>query len=142
MKVILKNFLKELVLFTIGGVIYNLIEIAYRGYTHWSMFIVGGICFCLVGLINEFFDWDFPTFHSQCIIGAIIITTLEYISGYIVNIKLGWYVWDYSNKFLNINGQICLQSFVYWIILSAIAILLDDYIRYRFFKEEKPHYKL
>lgn len=137
----LKNFFKELFLFIIGGIIYYGIEILYRGFSHWSMAILGGICFILIGLINEFFDWDKPTFLSQMFIGGIIITILEFLTGCLVNIKLGWNIWDYTENFLNFKGQICLGSSICWIFLSAIAITLDDYLRYWIFKEEKPHYK-
>jgi uncharacterized membrane protein len=104
------------------------------------MFIVGGICFVLIGIINEFYDWDI-LFQWQCLIGAFIITVLEFISGYIVNIKLGWNVWDYSDRPFNLMGQISLHSSIlYWIPLSGIAIILDDLIRYKLFNEEFPHY--
>jgi len=28
-------------------------EMAFRGRSHWTMFILGAICFILLGLINE-----------------------------------------------------------------------------------------
>lgn len=79
-------------------------------------------------------------FQYQCLIGAGIITILEFITGLIVNIGLGWNVWDYSDRPFNLMGQICLQNSIYWIFLSGIAILLDDWLRYAVFKEEKPKY--
>ena len=51
---------KYLFLFGIGGFIYALIEIMFRGHTHWTMMILGGICFIAIGLINEFLSWDIP----------------------------------------------------------------------------------
>lgn len=135
----LKLLVEELILFVIGGCIYMGIEIAARGFTHWSMGIVGGLCFVIIGLLNEIFTWNM-LFQTQCFIGAITITALEYISGCILNIWLGWNIWDYSDRPFNLNGQICLQNCFYWVILSAVAILLDDYIRYYVFKEEKPRY--
>ena len=67
-----------------------------RGYSHWTMFVLGGICFITVGLINNIFTWKTPI-EIQAIVGSIIITLLEFITGIIVNIKLDWNVWDYSN---------------------------------------------
>ena len=29
------------------------LEILWRGYTHWTMGVLGGICFVCLGLINE-----------------------------------------------------------------------------------------
>ena len=51
-------------------------------------------------------------------------------------------VWDYSNMPLNVLGQICLPFSLLWVIIAIGAIILDDYIRYCFFDEEKPRYKL
>ena len=75
-------------------------------------------------------------------IGAVVVTVLEFITGLVVNVWLGLNVWDYSDMPLNILGQICLPFSIAWIALSAIAIVLDDYLRYWLFKEEKPRYKL
>jgi len=139
LKKVMKWTLREFVLFIVGGIIYALMEIIGRGFTHWSMFIVGGLCFVIIGLLNEWYTWSMP-FLIQMGIGTFVITALELISGYIVNIKLGWNVWDYSDRFMNFYGQICLRNTCYWFILSAVAILLDDFYRWKFFGEEKPKY--
>ena len=137
----IKMLLKYLVLFFVYGCIYYMIEILYRGYSDISMLLLGGICGCAIGALNEFFLWETP-FLKQCVIGAIIVTVLELITGYIVNICLGWNVWDYSNLPCSFfNGQINLFFSIAWFFLSAIAIVLDDWLRYWLFKEEKPHYK-
>lgn len=80
--------------------------------------------------------------YQQMFIGAIIITLLEFITGMIVNVKLGWNVWDYSNLPFNVLGQICPFFFIAWYYISGLAIIIDDYLRYWFFDGEKPHYKL
>lgn len=137
----LKLIFKYILLWFIGGSIYYLIEIIYRGYSHWTMFILGGICFISLGLINELFSWETPLW-KQCIVGSIIITLLEFVTGCIVNLVLSWSVWDYSSLPLNILGQISIPFSLVWCGLSIIGIVLDDYFRYWFFKEEKPRYKL
>lgn len=137
---ILYHILKLLVLFIAGGIIYCNIEILWRGYTHWTMFIVGGLCFISIGCINEFINEDMLV-QYQALVGSIIITTIEYISGYIINIVLGWDVWDYSNLPLNIHGQVCLLFSIAWLFLGFIGILLDDYLRYLLFNEPMPKYK-
>ena len=129
-----------LILFLIGGVIYCLIELAWRGKTHPSMLIVGGLCFVLIGLINEIFPWDM-IIYKQMIISSVLVTVVEFIAGLIVNIWLGLNVWDYSNLPLNILGQVCVPFMFLWFLLSLPAIILDDYLRYKLFNEEKPHYK-
>ena len=132
---------KALVLWSIGGLIYICCELLFRGYSHWTMFLVGGICFLCIGAINELIPWKMPIWQ-QAIIGAAIVTVIEFISGYIINIGMGWNVWDYSDMPFNVLGQICLPFTAIWFLLAAIAIIFDDYLRYWLFGEEKPHYKL
>lgn len=125
----------------VGGVTYYFIEIAYRGYSHPSMFVLGAVCFVLLGLINEILSWDTPLW-KQGLIGAVLITTLEFITGCTVNLWFGWDVWDYSNLPFNILGQVCPQFFAIWFVIAIIGIIYDDYLRYWIFKEEEPRYKL
>ena len=137
----MKQILKQIFLYIIGGLIYLLIEILFRGHTHWTMFIVGGLCFTLIGLLNECPNLRLSLI-SQGILGSIIITTIEFISGIIINIILKWNVWDYSNQPLNLLGQICLPFSLAWIFLAIIAVFVDDILRYIIFKEEIPKYKI
>ena len=138
MKKIMSIF-KFLILFIFGGVIYFLIEILWRGYSHWTMFLLGGLCFVIVGAINNFIPWKMK-FEKQMAIGAIIITALEFIVGVIVNLILKWNIWDYSMLPFNILGQICLPFSLIWFLLSGVIIIVDDYLRYKLFKEDKPKY--
>lgn len=78
----------------------------------------------------------------QATVAASGITAIEFIFGLILNVWLGLNMWDYSNMPGNILGQICPQFMVLWFFLSAVGIILDDVIRWRFFGEEKPHYHL
>lgn len=138
---IIQMILREFLLFIIGGLIYASLEVFTRGFTHWSMFIVGGLCFVIIGLLNEWYN-EHTLFELQTVIGAFVITALEFISGYIVNIKLGWNVWDYSQHNFNLFGQICLHHTIcYWIPLSAVAIALDDILRDVWFNEPFPKYR-
>ena len=127
-------------LFFVGATIYVIIEKLYRGYSHWTMFLLGGICFIALGLINEVMPWDMPLL-LQMFIGGAIITVLELITGCVVNLWLGWNVWDYSELPFNLWGQISRFSSIVWVGLSLVGIVLDDYIRWKFFGEEKPRYR-
>ena len=140
-KKIFKLIIKYVVLFVTGGLVYMSLELLWRGCTHWTMGVLGGICFICLGLINEILSWETPL-TLQMLIGSIIITILEFITGCIVNLWLGWNVWDYSNLPLNLLGQICLPFSILWYFISAIGIVIDDYIRYIYFDEEYPRYKL
>lgn len=137
----LKLLSKYLFLFCVGGLLYMSIEMLYRGHTHWTMGILGGVSFISIGLINEVLSWDTPL-AIQALIGSIMITLYEFIAGTILNIVLGLNVWDYSNLPLNILGQICLSFSIIWYFLSIVGICLDDFLRWKFFGEEKPRYKI
>ena len=137
----MRQSLKYIFLFLTGGLLYNMLELELRGWTHWTMFILGGIWFLCLGRINEVMPWDTP-FLKQVLIGACIITYLEFVTGCVVNIWLGWGIWDYSKLPGNILGQICPQFFLLWLLVSAAGIVLDDWLRYLWFHEEKPRYRL
>lgn len=132
---------KYLFLFFLGAVIYMLMELIWRQRTHWTMGILGGICFIELGLINEIIPWDMQL-SIQALIGTVLITINEFISGLIINVWLGWNVWDYSNLPFNIMGQICIPFCIIWIFVAIFAIILDDYIRYIFFDEKRPKYRI
>lgn len=137
----MRTLWKSLILFGIGGFLYYLIECLWRGYSHWTMFIVGGMCFLLIGSINEVFDWDMPIIH-QMFYSSLMITIVEFFAGLLLNVILNLNIWDYSNMKFNLMGQICLMYSILWFFLSAAAIILDDYLRYWLFDEEKPQYKI
>ena len=132
---------KHIALFAIGAVLYAVIEIIWRGYTHWTMAVLGGLLFVLIGGINNWIPWDMPL-CLQAIIGSLLVTGAELIAGIILNLWLNLGIWDYSEMPFNVLGQICPQFTAAWAALSIVAIVLDDYIRYWLFGEEKPNYRL
>lgn len=135
------KLLQFLILFAVGGSVYVMIELLWRGRSYPSMFVLGGICFYLIGLINEKYPWDMPLI-SQMFISSIIVTTLEFIFGVILNIVLKLGIWDYSQMPYNLCGQICLLFSILWFLLSAVAIVVDDLIRWKWFGEMKPRYHI
>lgn len=138
--------IKYITLFAIGALGYFECELNYRYIVgtlpvHWTMPVVGAFLFLAVGSINEFFPWEMPLL-IQCFIGAVAITATEFVAGLILNVWLGMGIWDYSAIPGNVMGQICIPFAVAWFALSGVAIVLDDYMRYRLFGEEKPRYKI
>ena len=110
----------------IGGLLYMGVELLWRGRTHWSMGLLGGVCFALIGTLDE---WQHrPPLWVQMIAGAVIVTALELAVGLIVNVWLGWAVWDYSDMPGNILGQVCPQFTAAWVGLSWGAIQTENAI--------------
>lgn len=130
---------KALILLNVGGFVYVLIELLYRGYSHWTMYLVGGLCFVQLGMVNEVLPWETPI-EVQMILGTIIATINEFISGLIINKGFHYQVWDYSDQPFNLFGQICLLFTFYWLLIALFAIVVDDCIKYYFWKEKKPVY--
>lgn len=135
----MSTFFKYFILFSVGGLIYMMIEIMFSGSTHWTMGVLGGICFILIGLIDSYFDLPL---YKQMLIGSIIVTALEFIAGVILNLWLHLNIWDYSMLPYNILGQVCLPFSLLWFLLCLPAIILDDWIRAGLFGETMPPYKL
>lgn len=137
----LEQCLEYAALGCIGGLLYTLLELAWRGRSHWTMFFLGGACFVLVGAVNESIPWHMPLWQ-QAAIGAAIITALEFLAGCTVNLWLGWGVWDYSRVPGNVLGQVCIPYMLLWAPVSLAAVVLDDCLRFRLFREERPHYNI
>ena len=107
--------------YALGALGYGGLELLFRGYTHWSMLLTGGLCLLLLYLIAVRSNWSRP---KQWIAGAAIFTTLEFLVGIIVNLQLGWQVWDYSDMRFNLMGQICPLFSVMWLLLSVPGLLI------------------
>jgi uncharacterized membrane protein len=133
--------LKYILLFFIGGYSYCGVELLFRGFSHISMLVAGGICFILIGLLKEVFSYKISII-SQMVMSSFIITAVEFTIGLIVNVWLNLNVWDYSKLPYNLMGQICLLYTNIWFVLSLAAILLDDYLKHFLLGEEKPSYKI
>ena len=122
-----KNNKKEYAaVFTLGAVLYSFIEILWRGRTHWTMAVTGGICLLLIHICNErHSDLDLL---SRCSLSSLYITGVEFAVGWLLNVRLNMMIWDYSDKYLNIMGQICPEYWAYWYLLSIPAIMLSTII--------------
>ena len=129
------------IMFFTGGFLYCGIELLARGYSHISMFLAGGLCFILIGVI-QFVLGDSASIVSQMIFCGMMITGIELAFGMIVNRQLHLNVWDYSGQQYNFQGQICLLYSNLWFLLSCPAILLHDYMEYLLLGYQIPHYRI
>ena len=95
----------DLIVFSLGAAAYGMMEVLFRGYTHWTMVLTGGACVLTLYYLS---GWllSMPLLMAAAM-GALIITCYEFSVGMVVNLRLGWDVWDYSALPGNVLGQIC-----------------------------------
>lgn len=117
------NFWKSVLFFCIGGSSYVGLELLWRGRSHYTMFLAGGLCFLLLGKLNR-------TMRRPLLLrglaGAGIITSVEFLTGLLAN--RNFTIWDYRDLPLNLLGQICLPFSVLWIPLSLGAMFFYEKI--------------
>ena len=118
---------KWFAIFMTGGLIYYFLEIAVRHYSHYSMILCGGMATLLCGGLNQTFKR--MSVLLQMVISAVIVSELEFITGYIFNIGLNCGIWDYSDVSLNL------------MLIAPAMIYVDDNIRCNLFGEERPVYR-
>ena len=124
---------KALVLILCGGVLYVGLELCCRGRSHWSMGVLGGVCFYFLGLLDEV--WPGAPLFVQMTLGAWGIVCAEFLAGLLLNRALGLGVWDYSGMPHDLLGQVCLPFAAVWAGVSGAAVILDDLLRLALFGE-------
>lgn len=116
------RFMKKCILFYLGGGVYMTLEFLWRGRSHYSMFLLGGLCFLLMGQLNRLLRR--VSLSVQLLMSSAMITSLEFATGLLVN--RDYAVWDYRNMPYNFLGQICLPFSLLWIPVSLLGMLLYD----------------
>lgn len=117
---------EKMLVFALGGVCYGICEILWRGYTHPTMLLLGGVCF--LGLYlgeKRFCSLSLPL---RCFAGGVFITSLELVTGCVLNKALCLSVWDYTDIPFNLYGQICPQFFCLWVLICLPSLALCRYI--------------
>lgn len=113
---------KKGVLFYLGGSAYMGLELLWRGRSHGSMFLAGGLCFLLIGHLSRV-EPKLPLL-LRAVVGAGIVTMVELGTGLLAN--RNYTVWDYRSLPGNLWGQICPQFTLLWIPVSLLAIGLYE----------------
>ena len=126
-------------LFAFGGTVYYTLEVLFRGFSHWSMFILGGICMVFFAWQGQMTGWQDPLYVqiARC---TLFVICGEFITGIIVNKWMGWEVWDYSDQPFHLFGKICLPFAVLFSGLCLVGICCSGYLLYLLYGEEKPQY--
>ena len=120
------RFLKKLTMFALGGALYTLLELLWRGRSHGSMFLLGGGCFLMLGRLRRM-RLPLPV---KLLLGTAGITAGELATGLLVNRNFA--VWDYRTQPLNFLGQICLGFSLLWIPVSLLGMWIYGAMEKRF----------
>ena len=124
-----------------GGVVFCALQLLLTGNCHWTDLAVFSLLCIPLDAVNERMPWTFPLW-LQAVLGGIVLIVSQLAAGLVFNVWLGLGLWDYTPLFGNFLGQICPQYMILWLPVSLAGIVLDDWIRYRAFGEERPHYRL
>lgn len=137
----------SMLLWTWGGTVYFLLEVAYKTLTgrpeaiSWTMLVLAIVLSIPVERCGSEMPWESPLWF-QAICCSALVTVVEFFSGLILNVWLDLGVWDYSGLPGNVLGQICPQFFSVWFILCFAIIPVFDWMRYFVEGGEKPNYTM
>lgn len=137
----MQKFSKYLFFWALGGALYYTFEILFRGFSHWSMYVLGGICFVFFYIQGKSTKWQEPLWR-QILRCTIFVTASEFMTGILINKWLHYAVWDYSEMPMQLFGQICLPFIIIFSGLSTLGVLLSGYLAHIFYGEVKPEYHI
>ena len=133
-----RNFIRVIGMFAFGAVGYPLLELLWRGESHVLMALAGGVCFLAIYAIallpRRLSIW------LKCLVGALVITSVELAIGLIANLKFGMDIWDYSHLPFNFKGQICLLFSGIWFLICIPVTLLCGWLRRSFVRADRRHW--
>ena len=139
---------QNLTVFSLVGILYVFIEVGFTaiekaqlsliGQSSLWMMLVGGLMGVVLGKLNSFDSFMKRNHFVNILIGATAITLMELISGIVLNIWLGFNIWDYSESSINFLGQIDLLHSICWILITPFAYWIDDVIKYYIYQNPKP----
>ena len=137
----------SMLLWTLGGAVYYLLEVAYKSLTvhperiSWTMLVVAIILCIPVERCGAELPWGSTQWlQAQCC--ASLVKAGERAAGLVLNIWLGLDIWDYSHLPGNLWGQICPQYAAVWWALCLMFIPVFDWLRWTVEGGERPHYTI
>lgn len=137
----------SMLLWTWGGTVYFLLEVAYKTATghperiSWTMLVLAVVLCVPVERAGAELPWECPLW-LQAAVCAALVTLVEFCAGCVLNLWLGLDIWDYSDIPFNLLGQICLPFSLVWWVLCFLFIVVFDWIRYAIIGVDKPTYSL
>lgn len=128
--------LKYLFIFCMFSVVGWVIELVFRSICNKKIINPGFMTGCvlpiygfgaiILSVISNLFlniDCDYKAFIVFSL-SMLVLTTLEYLSGYIILKLFNLRLWDYSDNKLNINGFVCFKFSIVWGLMALLFYYL------------------
>ncbi|MDU5923679.1 MAG: putative ABC transporter permease [Finegoldia magna] len=126
------NFIYLFFFYAVFGYIWEVIwvsscqkKLTNRGFLYGPLLPIYGFGAVFITL---FVDHAIARFNDSYIViffsGLIIATALEFLSGYLIEKIFKVRYWDYTERFMNVKGLICLRSSLFFGVMS---IFMMDY---------------
>lgn len=137
----------SMLLWSWGGTVYFLLEVAFKTLTghperiSWTMLVVAILLTIPVERAGEQLPWEVPLW-LQALCCAALVTAVELAAGCVINLWLGWDVWDYTAMPGNLWGQICPQYSAIWWVLCMVFIPMFDWLRWAVEGGVRPRYTI
>ena len=143
----MKNLVKVILLFFLGGIFGGLLEIGYQLVTS-DHIVLGGF---LYGPFRPIYGYGFVIIYliSRKVnknplvvffVSFVICSIFEYSVSYMLEALFGRTWWDYKNFYLNINGRICLMISLFWGLIGLVFVKLVVPIYDRFYEKLNKKY--
>lgn len=123
----------------VSGFIYCGLEILWRGWTHWTMFILAFIVGIIISQYNNMFTYDMDLVW-QVLFGGLTSIMLEYLFG--ITFNQDFTIWDYRGLWGTFaQNQLNILFCCAWFVIVCISIFILDWFEYKVLHDEnKPYY--
>ena len=114
---------------TLALLAYGKIE-SRQGFLYGSVCPIYGVgAVIMILALKKFNKNDVTIFLGGMLVGSIVEYLISLFGDYVLNVR--W--WDYSDRFLNINGRICLLYSICWGIIGVyltkkLNVYIDKFI--------------
>ena len=104
--------------------------------------IVWGLPFILMyGIGGALMIWCFKPLSSKPVllffVCLVSMTAFEYLTSFTVELIWNELLWDYSHKFMNFQGRICLSIAITWGVLGVVSVKFLGPLFHRWYSNVK-----
>ena len=99
-----------------------------RGFLHGPLCPIYGLCISSMVIVLDNINVTLP---FLLVVATIVISIIEYLTGYILEKLFKTKYWDYTDDPFNIHGRICLLFSIMWGITSVSVVkIIHPLVKY------------